>query len=91
MTSREYFECPVCGAEVRRGAPSCRECGADERTGWNEEETRTDGIEFPDTVEQELSSEKRRGGVFSRPGAGVFTWVVAALLLGSVIAFVVGL
>lgn len=29
------FECPQCGAVVRGGRTSCRECGSDARTGWN--------------------------------------------------------
>jgi len=28
--------CPNCGADVPRNAKSCRECGADETTGWSE-------------------------------------------------------
>ncbi|MDX2186238.1 MAG: zinc ribbon domain-containing protein [Opitutaceae bacterium] len=73
------FECPVCGAEVRKGALSCRECGADERTGWNLENTRYDGMDF---VPDDAGPEKRdKAGVFSRKGAGPFTWVIAAILL----------
>jgi RNA polymerase subunit RPABC4/transcription elongation factor Spt4 len=30
------FECPHCGARVRRGARVCRECGSDAGTGWAE-------------------------------------------------------
>lgn len=40
-------ECPVCGDDVPRGAKSCPGCGADERTGWNEEATRYDGLDLP--------------------------------------------
>ncbi|MDX1933181.1 MAG: zinc ribbon domain-containing protein [Capsulimonadales bacterium] len=32
----EYFACPNCGGEVRRGAPACPHCGSDEETGWSE-------------------------------------------------------
>lgn len=31
------FECPHCGARVKRGALACPECGADELTGWDED------------------------------------------------------
>lgn len=41
-------ECPVCGAEVPRGARACPSCGADEKTGWDEEKTRYDGLDLPD-------------------------------------------
>ncbi len=40
--------CPSCGAEVPPRALACPECGADERTGWNEEATRSDGLDLPD-------------------------------------------
>lgn len=32
------FECPQCGAMVRGGRTSCRECGSDARTGWKSAE-----------------------------------------------------
>src|SRR4051812_28311870 len=35
--------CPVCGAAVPTGARACKECGTDERAGWDEEKTRYDG------------------------------------------------
>ena len=38
----------MCGAPVPAGARACPECGADERTGWDEEATRTDGLDLPD-------------------------------------------
>ncbi len=41
-------ECPVCGEAVPRGAKACPGCGADERTGWNEDATRYDGLDLPD-------------------------------------------
>jgi len=40
-------ECPVCGEDVPRGARACPGCGADERSGWNEEATRYDGLNLP--------------------------------------------
>jgi hypothetical protein len=43
-------ECPVCGEPVPRGARACPGCGADERSGWNEEATRYDGLDLPDTA-----------------------------------------
>ncbi len=41
-------ECPVCGATVPRSARACPECGADEKSGWNEESTVHDGLDLPD-------------------------------------------
>ena len=46
-------ECPVCGADVPPKAKACPECGADENTGWNEEMTRYDGIDLPDSAFEE--------------------------------------
>jgi hypothetical protein len=40
--------CPVCGEPVPRGARACPGCGADERTGWNEEASAGDGLDLPD-------------------------------------------
>ncbi|HEY4247639.1 MAG TPA: zinc ribbon domain-containing protein [Lacunisphaera sp.] len=40
-------ECANCGAEIPRGARSCPECGADERTGWRETSI-YDGLDLPD-------------------------------------------
>lgn len=72
-TPRSPFECPVCGALVPRGAKACPACGADERSGWNEEETRYDGLDIPDQ-EEDL-----------RPPPGqascAWKWVAALLLL----------
>lgn len=35
---RDTFVCPHCGATVPVGAPSCRECGSDDETGWSDDE-----------------------------------------------------
>jgi hypothetical protein len=32
----DYFICPCCGAEVKVGAPVCRECGASDEFGWDD-------------------------------------------------------
>jgi predicted nucleic acid-binding Zn ribbon protein len=66
------FECPVCGAEVPKGAHACPECGADERSGWNEEETRLDGLDLPDTDDE--SKEKKPSAQLAR-----VLWVGAGL------------
>lgn len=52
-------ECPVCGAEVPRGAKACPECGADERSGWNEDATRYDGLDLPDSAFDESRTPRR--------------------------------
>src|SRR5687767_11732066 len=41
-------ECANCGATIPRHAKSCPECGADERSGWRENDaTRYDGLDLP--------------------------------------------
>jgi hypothetical protein len=32
----DYFICACCGAEVKVGAPVCRECGASDEFGWDD-------------------------------------------------------
>lgn len=40
--------CPVCGESVPRTAKACPGCGADERSGWDEDTTRYDGLNLPE-------------------------------------------
>ena len=40
--------CPVCGDVVPRRAKCCPGCGADEKSGWDEEVTRYDSLDLPD-------------------------------------------
>ena len=74
-------ECPICGAAVPAGASACQECGADDRTGWNDEETRYDGLDLPaEAFEGESKSMKSENKTI-----GLFWWVIGigtALLIG---------
>jgi endogenous inhibitor of DNA gyrase (YacG/DUF329 family) len=76
-------ECPVCGAEVPRGARACPECGADERTGWNEEATRYDGLDLPDSAfdEAEPPTRMRKRAGSAASGMTGFWWVVAIIVV----------
>lgn len=56
-------ECPVCGANVPRRARSCPECGADERSGWDDEASRYDGLDLPASAfDEEETPRARRSG-----------------------------
>jgi hypothetical protein len=73
-------ECPVCGEAVPRGARACPGCGADERSGWDEEATRYDGLDLPDpTVDDDARVPARRATGWLWP-------VVAFITLAAVIA-----
>ena len=67
-------ECPVCGEPVPSGARACPNCGADERSGWNDEETRYDGIDLPDADDERSAA---------RPGSPLRSrlWVLVAAAL----------
>ena len=78
-------ECPVCGENVPRGAAACPGCGADERTGWNEEATRSDGLDLPATAfaDEETERTARR-----KHTSGLWVVVAAGLLVLLIITFV---
>jgi hypothetical protein len=68
-------ECANCGAAIPRGAKSCPECGADERTGWRESSV-YDGIDLPDTPEDD--SGRRQSG--NRINGIAWYWWLAGLV-----------
>lgn len=76
-------ECPVCGEDVPAGAKSCPGCGADERTGWNEEEARYDGLDLPDEAFDEACETPRK------PWHQSALWVGVAIVL--VVLFILAL
>jgi len=75
-------ECPVCGEDVPREAKACPGCGADERSGWNEENTRYDGLNLPDEAFEEDSPSAQ----VERPWLRNFAIIFAITLI--LIAFV---
>jgi hypothetical protein len=70
--------CPVCGEPVPRGAKACPGCGADERSGWAEEDTRYDGLDLPDEAFADENTERvaRR-----EHGRGLWLAVAVGLLV----------
>lgn len=80
-------ECPVCGAAVPRGARACPECGADERSGWNEDDTRYDGLDLPDAAFDDGHGRERKPA--ARRHANLVWSIVASLVvLALILAFV---
>jgi hypothetical protein len=71
------------GLRSRRAARACPECGADERTGWNEEATRYDGLDLPEEAfgEEDAPPKSRRGAASTINGAPIFWWLVGVGLL----------
>lgn len=69
-------ECPVCGETVPRDARACPGCGADERSGWDEEAARYDGLDLPDEALVD-------GGPVSatKPKGSTALWTIVAVLL----------
>lgn len=43
----DYFVCPHCGSDVPAGAAFCRECGASDESGWEQDDYGTEEA-FPD-------------------------------------------
>ncbi|MGH7997186.1 MAG: zinc-ribbon domain-containing protein [Opitutaceae bacterium] len=86
MTKYPPVECPVCGAPVPRNAKACPNCGADERSGWNDEATLYDGIDLPDEAFGDAPSEAQRARAGGRRKFVSLALAVVALIL--VVAFV---
>jgi predicted nucleic acid-binding Zn ribbon protein len=83
--------CPVCGAEVPPGARACPDCGADERTGWDEAKTRYDDLDLPDEAfdcDQELKDQRLKARPRFR-GLPVFWWLVGIGVLLLIVSVVV--
>lgn len=79
---RPPSECPVCGAAVPPKAKACPNCGADERSGWNEDDARYDGLDLPDSAfEDEDAPASRRRSRGTPAGIHPLWWIVALLLL----------
>jgi hypothetical protein len=77
--------CPICGEVVPRDATACPGCGADERTGWNDEATRYDGLDLPDAAYGDEQTEAQARGAH---GLGLWPFVAILLLILFVIALV---
>lgn len=75
---RTPSECPVCGEDLPPKARSCPHCGADERTGWNEEATRYDGADIPESAFDDESPAPLRNRGLRPAGLHPVWWLIAA-------------
>jgi hypothetical protein len=88
MSARKHQSpeiCPACGAEVPPRARACPECGADEKTGWNEEETQADGLDLYDEsfdYEKTLENEGLKPRVLP-PGLAWYWWALGIILIAA--------
>jgi hypothetical protein len=81
MDSSKSFPCPVCGEDVPAGAKACPECGACEKSGWNEDEASHDGLDLPG---QDFDYEKFKADEFGEPrnARGMpLAWKITAIVL----------
>lgn len=61
-----------------RGAKACPGCGADERSGWNEDDTRYDGLDLPDEA---FADEHTERAARKEHGRGLWIAVAVGLLV----------
>ena len=80
-------ECANCGAAIPRKAKACPSCGADERTGWRDNDTtRYDGLDLPESAfaaENDSAPTPRRR--VPRAGLRWYWLVVAAVLVACLV------
>ncbi|MBL9116070.1 MAG: hypothetical protein JNJ83_13770 [Verrucomicrobiaceae bacterium] len=79
-------ECPVCGEFVPAKSVACPDCGACERSGWNEDDAIYDGLDLPDDdFDYDKYLRQDRG---KATAGSMFWWWVAAVLF---VIFLLGL
>ncbi|PTY07345.1 zinc ribbon domain-containing protein [Opitutaceae bacterium EW11] len=73
--------CAQCGAEIPPNARACPECGADERTGWDEVSI-YDGLDLPEAEDVDGASERLQR---REQGVPVIRIVAGLLLVAALI------
>ena len=81
----DYFPCPHCGAEMRVGSSFCRECGASDDSGWNEDRGDSaggygDDFDYDDFIRREFPEHAEKKPVSTR------TLLIVAIVVALVIA-----
>jgi predicted nucleic acid-binding Zn ribbon protein len=72
--------CPVCGADVPRGASACPECGSDESTGWSDR-AHAQSLDLPDEEFNYGEFVEREFGEGKRPARIHWIWWATAVIL----------
>ncbi len=91
----DYFICPCCGAKVRTGAKFCRECGASDEFGWDEDGhwwddelptgyAEEDDFDYDEFVEREFPGQAK-GWSRHRVKKVVFTVVIIVVCVALLI------
>ena len=78
--------CPVCGEDVPPRALACPECGADHRSGWQEDTESYDGVDLPDDDFNDEEFVRQEFGSSRRPAIKRAWWITAILLIAALIA-----
>ena len=86
MRSKPPKVCPVCGEAVPRPALACPECGADHRSGWQEDTEPYDGVDLPDDDFDYQEFVKQEFGSSRRLAIKRIWWITAFLLIAMFIA-----
>jgi hypothetical protein len=74
-------ECANCGAAIPRGAKACPECGADERTGWRENDA-YDGVDIEGAgFRDDLAEDRPARSPRDVNGLAWYWWCVGVGLL----------
>ena len=90
MVHDDYFSCPHCGADVLQTATFCRECGADGRSGWNDEDSDSSGydpggdqddFDYDDYLQREFPDHAPPAATGQKLGVVVIVLIILALLL----------
>ena len=79
--------CPVCGEEVSPNAKACRECGADENSGWKEDAHLYDGLDLPDEAWDDNDDSYNYN--YTSPGLSTGWRIVGGLILLAMVWWVI--
>ena len=86
MTFQPPGDCPACGAPVPSHARACPECGADERSGWRDDDVGS-GLDLPDDGFDYDGFVREEFGAGPAPPRGIHPlWWITGILLVALLA-----